>query len=234
MSINFPLFGIFWKLNGFQLNEEFTLRMIATGLCLMLGSYKFWPVFFKKALPLVWYFTLLFCLPFFFCYLTLINHGSMLWLMNCMSAIFFLFLVASVIDAICLLTLGGTLAYVYYTSYLDQNFSIFPGDISVFGLGVTFLGAITIGALFARDKEIRIIDELSDIQLLSGNLAQDLKTPLANIHLQTELQEMIVENLNSPEIKSGLRVSLNKIGRGVDAVNNLISIFAFLTKVFRG
>lgn len=121
MMINYPLFGVFWKLESFQLTEEFFLRLIATTLCALLAFNKFWPTRLLKALPLFWYMTLLFCLPFFFCYLTLLNHGTTLWLMNCVSAIFFLLLVTSALGALILLLLGVGLAFFVFSS-IHQRF----------------------------------------------------------------------------------------------------------------
>lgn len=66
MMINFPLFGVLWKFEIFQLTEEFILRMIATALCAMLATHQFWPSSWLRALPVLWYVALLFCLPFFF------------------------------------------------------------------------------------------------------------------------------------------------------------------------
>ncbi len=96
MMINFPLFGILWKLESFPMPDEFFLRFIATLLCAGLVLSRFWPQSWLKWFPVYWYFTLFFCLPFFFCYLTLENQCSSPWLMNCVSALFFLFLVTSV------------------------------------------------------------------------------------------------------------------------------------------
>ncbi len=102
MMINYPLFGVFWKIESIQVNEEFGLRLIATFLCAFLAFHRFWPRSLLKFLPVFWYAALLFCLPYFFCYLTLIHHGSTVWLMNCVSAIFFLLLVTSVFGALTL------------------------------------------------------------------------------------------------------------------------------------
>ena len=114
MMINFPLFGILWKLQNFQVNKEFFLRLIATILCALLALHRFWSPKFLRVLPFLWYLSLLFCLPFFFTYLTLLNDGATLWLMNCMSATFFLFLVTNALDSLILLILGSSLAYYSY------------------------------------------------------------------------------------------------------------------------
>ncbi len=224
MMINYPLFGVFWKIESFQLSEEFYLRVIATVLCALLATNKFWPNAWVKWLPVVWYLVLLFCLPFFFSYLTLLNHGSTLWLMNCVSAIFFLLLVTSVLGSLVLLSLGVGLSFINYY-YLSNNFFEYnPGNISVFSLMVTFAAAIIIGALFARDREIIHAGRLLGMRMLAGSIAHDLRTPLASIHLQTELQEIMLNKLTNSEIQKDLKDNLNKINRGIEMSNQLISM----------
>ena len=224
MMINYPLFGVFWKLESFQMREEFTLRIIATILCALLAFNKFWPNPLLKILPVFWYFVLLFCLPFFFSYLTLINHASTLWLMNCVSAIFFLLLVTSALGALVLLFIGVGFSFLYFYMFSNNIFEYVPGTISLFSLMVTFIAAIIIGALFARDREIIQAGRILGMRMLAGSIAHDLRTPLASIHLQAELQELILDKLNNPEIQKDLKESLSKITRGIEMSNQLISM----------
>lgn len=224
MMINFPLFGALWNYGKLQLNEEFFLRWIATGLCALLVFYRYWHASLFKYLPLLWYITLLFCLPFFFCYLTLLNHGSTLWLMNCVSAIFFLLLVTSALDSLVLLAMGSLLAYACYLYGTVNSFEYIPGNVTFFELAVTFIAAIIIGTLFARDRELIHANRISGMRLLAGSLAHDLRTPLANIYLQAELQEVIIEKLNNTAIQKDLKDSLHKISRSIEIGNQLISM----------
>ncbi|HAT8286584.1 TPA: GHKL domain-containing protein [Legionella pneumophila] len=222
MMINYPLFGVFWKLEHFQLTEEFILRITAALLCACLAFNQFWPRQLLKFLPVFWYIVLLFCLPYFFAYLTLINNGSTLWLMNCVSAIFFLLLVSSVLGALILLISGVGLAFFHFYILSNNQFVYIPGTISLFSLIVTFIAAIIIGALFARDREITYAGRLSGMRMLAGSIAHDLRTPLASIYLQAELQELIVERLNNPEVQKDLKENLSKITRGIEMSNQLI------------
>lgn len=223
MMINFPLFGILWKLQNFHVNQEFFLRLIATFLCAALALHKFWSVKYLRLLPFIWYFTLLFCLPFFFAYLTLLNDGATLWLMNCMSATFFLFLLTNALDSLILLTLGSGLAFFYYSFIVDKSIKYVPGDVSCFGLGITFVAAIIIGALFARDRELIYSAKVSGMRLLAGSLAHDLRTPLACIYVQAKMQRTVVETIKQPQVKTNLNESISKVERSIESVNQLIS-----------
>lgn len=99
-----------------------------------------------------------------------------------------------------------------------------PGNVSLFSLIITFTAAIIIGALFARDRELLYEGKISGMRLLAGSIAHDLRTPLASIHLQAELQEMLVEKLKNPEVRKHLKESLHKITRGIEMSNQLISM----------
>lgn len=224
MMINFPLFGVVWKIDSIFATEEYRLRVVATCLCLLLFSYRFWPGRLIRFLPVLWYFTLLFCLPFFFSYLTLLHQGSTIWLMNCVSAIFFLLLVTRALDALILLLVGFSLALLFYFYSNKYLISYVPGDISLLGLITTFLAAIIIGVLFARDRENMHANKISGMRLLAGSLAHDLRTSLASIHMQAELQETIIKKLNNPGAQMDLKKSLNKIIRGIEMGNQLISM----------
>lgn len=224
MMINFPLFGLIWKVNDNISSQEVCLRLSATFLCALLLSNRFWPRALLKYLPFLWYATLLFCLPFFFSYLTLLHHASTLWLMNCVSGVFFLLLVTRVLDALVLMALGFCTAFLCFFGIAQYQMYYIPGEISAFGLLATFTAAIIIGTLFARDREIIQDGRLSGMRLLAGSLAHDLRTSLASIHMQAELQELIVQKLSESELQRDLRVSLNKMVRGIEMGNQLISM----------
>lgn len=151
MMINFPLFGVLWKFENFQLNEEFYLRLIATSICCILASHQFWSPSFKKYLPIIWYIALLFCLPFFFTYLTLLNRGSAHWLMNCVTAIFLLFLVTPRLDAVIILFLGLGLGITGY-SYISGEINNSEIAVSLYSLSITLLAVIILASIFSKNR----------------------------------------------------------------------------------
>lgn len=224
MMINFPMFGLVWKTSDYVAFEEFIFRATATCLCMVLATNRFWPTQIFKWLPILWYLTLLFTLPIFFSYMTLLHNASTLWLMNCVSALFFLFLVVRVMDALIILTLGVSLSFFTYFYLLGHTVTYNPGQISWVGLAATFVAAVIIGALFARDREMLNDSRISGMRLFAGGLAHDLRTSLASIHMQTELQEIILSKLDQPEVQQHLKQSLKKIVRGIEMSNQLISM----------
>lgn len=86
LFINYPIYYLVWlsiEPKGF---ENITIRLIASILCLPLIFNLFWPRKLLHWLPIYWGITACFCLPFFFTFMTLMNHASTLWLMNSVSA----------------------------------------------------------------------------------------------------------------------------------------------------
>src|SRR6185437_968148 len=69
MFFNYPIYYMLWSFLSLQTYENLILRLIGSALCLCLVLYKFWPLKLKPLLPLHWYVTALFCLPFFFTFL---------------------------------------------------------------------------------------------------------------------------------------------------------------------
>lgn len=225
MLISYPLFGFLRAIKNPLQWEEAILRIVATILCCLLLSSRRWPIdWLNKYLPWLWYVTLLFCLPVFFCYVTLLHHGATLWLMNCVSAVFFLFLLIRVFDALILLSAGTIIAFVGYIAHDNHLLKYIPGELSIFGLAITFIAVIIIGALFASDKELIQANRITDMQLLAGGLAHDLRTSFASIHLQADLQALLIEKLNNPDLQLDLKQSINKIIRGIDMGNQLITM----------
>ncbi len=223
MMVNFPLFGILWKIDHFQLNEEFILRLIGVFMCVLLLSHRFWQSRFQPCLPVLWYLTLLYCLPFFFSYLALLNHGSVIWLMNGVSATFFLLLVINVKDALILLGLGMGLGWLLFI--LSTTEIVLPPlghELSFMSIFATFGATVIIGALFARDRERMHAHRLSDMRVVAGGLAFDLKAPLASIHLQTTMQKNMLKKMENVQLQADFAESLQKIDQDIQASHQLI------------
>ncbi len=221
MMINFPLFGVLWRFERFQVSEEFFLRLIATFLCVLLATHQVWPKAFLKFFPCLWYLTLLYCLPFFFAYLTLLNHGATLWLMNCVSAVFFLLLVTPLIDAICLIFSGVCFACSFYYAS-GQILEYFPGYISLYSLITTFAAAIIIGALFT--KELIQTQRLYGRRWLLNNLVSENPNALANLYLPPQLEDLIGDKLNHSSVNKNLKEALDTINPNIQVGNQLLSM----------
>jgi signal transduction histidine kinase len=180
MAINHPIYQVIWYFESTDEYQSFYLRAVAMLLSVSLIFHAYWPERLKKYLPFHWYFSLCFCLPFFFTYMTLKNHLSTLWLMNSMSALFFMFLVIDIISASILILIGFFLG-IYFFSLNQVPLTIIPGTVSMAGLLATYAGAFVIGGIFARNNEIIRREKFEALHTLSASVAHEFRTPLAAI-----------------------------------------------------
>lgn len=198
MAINFPLYWIIWN-KGIAINGNYTdliLRLCATFLCFGLIYKKVWEKISDRLFIIYWCFTVIFCLPFFFTFMTLKYHGSTVWLMNFMSSFFFLFLLFDLITALTIFLMGasaGCLAFYY----LMPPFYLDLGSINLFEFFCTIFAALIIGGLFSYKKEHIQEAKRQSLKMQAGAIAHEMRTPLAAIdgmvdglkqHLPTLLQ----------------------------------------------
>lgn len=180
MLLNHPIYQLVWYIENESSYQNIPLRVAAMCLSISLAFNRYWPARFKSWLPLVWYFSLCFCLPFFFSFMSLMNHLSVSWLMNSMSALFFVFLLVDFISATIIVLLGSTLGMLLFFLY-GAPLIIEPGSITVPAMIATFVAAIIIGGIFARNNEIIRQEKFSALHSLSASIAHEFRTPLAAI-----------------------------------------------------
>ncbi len=177
--VNYLLFYIVWRYISTESYENLTLRIIATVLCTLLILYKYWPRYLKPWLPLYWYITLLFCLPFFFTFLLLKNNLSNVWLMSTTVVMVWLMLLVDWLSFVVLLFLGVLLAWVSYR--LTTHGPLV--EANYYGLIAQYFGSIAVVLIFARNKEVLSIVKLNTIKSIGASMAHELRTPLSTISL---------------------------------------------------
>ncbi len=149
---NYPLSSLYYLLVAGE-TESLLLRGLCTILCLILLFHKKLGRNFQKYMPLYWYFTVCFSVPFFATYMTMANHISLSWLMNDILGLFLLILI---IDwwMFCVVLIVGVVLGV--TTYL-----ILGGQIVVLAATAEIkmalymsLFAVVLGGVFSRNKEL--------------------------------------------------------------------------------
>ncbi len=213
MFINFPLYYVIWLLTLSNAYENLWLRLLASLFSIPLIFKNYWPQKLVKFLPIYWYFTVLYCLPFFFTFMLLKNQGSAIWLMNSVSVLFFLLLLFDVISASILTTLGVTLGWVCYKLTTTAIFVFNLSNVNWISIVATVLAAFIIGAIFTHNKQKLEQEKLKGMAAVGGSIAHELRNPLLAINtmlngirknfpkLMAGYQKADAHNLLTPEEK---------------------------------
>lgn len=224
LFINYPLYYIIWTSLGPDSIENLTLRLVGSLFCFPLILNKYWPKSKLHWLTLYWYTATCYCLPFFFTFMLLQNHASTLWLMNCISVLFFVLLLFEVVTSVIILFLGTTIAYLAFIYLSPYPFSYNPGTVNLHSVIVTFAAALVIGGVFSRNKQViekfrqqSTIAEIKAKQALINSAAQvshDIRSPLAALNT-------VLRNLST--IPEDQRILIrNAVRRINDIANNLL------------
>lgn len=177
---NYPIYYLIWLYAAPQTYESLTLRLTATSLCLFLALNQYWSTGLKKFLPVYWYITLTYCLPFFFTFMLIKNHGAIMWVANTILIIFFLMFLVDWLSCIILLFIGGVAGVAL--AYLTTDMIWFVSYFDYLGFVITYIIAVVIGALFSHNKQMMEQQKLQTMQTLAIDIAHELRTPLATIN----------------------------------------------------
>ncbi len=112
--LGFPIFYLVWTYVLPQPYDSLVLRGIGTGLCLALALTQWWPVSWRRYTVPFSYFTFLYCLPFFFTLLLLLNNSNATWEMSTLAALIYVVLLYDLVNAIVVLVVGSIAAIVAY------------------------------------------------------------------------------------------------------------------------
>ena len=233
--ITYPLFYGIWRFSDQHGYDNFELRLIATGLCFILAFKNYWPEICKSFVPLYWYTTLLYCLPFLFTYLLLKNHMSYDWSMNTMTVLVLCVLLLDSWALSIILPLGIVLGVIYYLC-LGNTIILHKNYITIL---ITYASIILFGSIFSyRKDQLRVSEEKlkkteeerlrleisarnaqlenqKQVTALTNQVAHDIRSPLASLL-------MIVKSCTAiPEME---RVALREAAASTsDIANNLLS-----------
>ncbi len=233
--ITYPLYYFVWTYADTQGYENLPLRLIAAGLCIPLIFVKHWPAKLLNYLPLYWYFTLLYCLPFLFTFLLLKNNFSYAWVLNSMTVLILSILLLDFFSLAIIFIIGittGWLAFIITT----HEFTTLPGDVLT--ILVTYLSTILFGALFAHKKNTLQSEKLKTINTVAESVAHELRTPLRTIASGAEgLQLFLPKLIETYSIAKNAKLPIPKIDeshynslkKALDNINSEVnSAFTFI------
>jgi two-component system, CAI-1 autoinducer sensor kinase/phosphatase CqsS len=189
---SFPLFYLIWTAIVPQPFESIRLRLIGSALCATLALSEYWPVSLRKHKAVLSYITFVYCLPFFFSYMMLMNNASTVWLLSMLAALMYLVFLIDAVNVVPATIIGTTLGTIAYL-----NSSTAPVFAPPLYTAIPILLFTFIGMLFLSFGTNQIVDEkLKAASTLAGYIAHEMRTPLASIRLNAQTVEDMVAVLS--------------------------------------
>jgi two-component system, CAI-1 autoinducer sensor kinase/phosphatase CqsS len=189
---SFPLFYFVWTFVAPQTYESIRLRLLGGGLCLMLALSDYWPASLRHLKVGISYVTFVYCLPFFFSYMMLMNEGSTVWLLSMLAALMYLVFLIDATNVVPATVIGTAIGLIAYLSTAVKPIFAAPLYTAIPILLFTFMGML----LLSQGTD-RIVDEkLKAASTLAGYIAHEMRTPLASIRLNAQTVEGMVAVLS--------------------------------------
>lgn len=190
-------FGWMYILGGAYLPlhpyQDLTLRLIATVLCLILLFWKYWPKKFHYFLPLYWYLTLLYCLPFFFSFILVKTPGSITCIMAMVQITLFLILLVDWLSCLILLAIGISAGILW--GYLTVGKLVLNPAFDYLAFSLNYIFSIFLSMIFAHRKQTIEKTKLQTMKSVGTNIAHELRTPLLTIRAGVSGAKDIFEEL---------------------------------------
>ncbi len=176
-ATGFPLYYLVWHYWFPQPYENLPLRLLGSALFVPVMLAKRWPERLRRYLPVYWYFSTLFALPFFFTFMLLKNDGDTVWLLSALAAAFLMVLLFDWLNLFVQFAIGTAAASLAYYLTTDAPHLAAP---SLEHLPI-YLFIVTIGAVANYSAEIVKREKLRAMMTTASTVAHELRTPLLSI-----------------------------------------------------
>lgn len=175
--IGFPLYYYVWHDIFPQPYENLPLRLLGSALSLPLILSHYWPPAARRYLPHLWYFALLYALPFFFTFMLLKNQGSSVWVESMLVAVFVMVLLLDWVTFIFHFIAGAGLAWLAFILTTDA-----PSLVLSHAEGLpVIIFAVVLGAAANYATEMVQTEQEHAMLATAGSIAHELRTPLLGI-----------------------------------------------------
>ena len=166
------------------------------------------------------YFTFLYCLPFFFTLMLLLNNSNATWQMSTLAALIYVVLLYDLVNAIVVLVVGSIAAIVAYLLITAARPSRqgywMTLPILIFAL-TGFLGLAYGDNLIAREK-------LKAAASLASQVAHECRTPLTGIRFEADGCERLLARLPDSPIRDKLAASHRRVRQHITSANSVIDL----------
>jgi two-component system, CAI-1 autoinducer sensor kinase/phosphatase CqsS len=182
-TIGFLLFYFIYTRVLPQPYESLTMRLIASASCAVMALPNYWPSRLKKYYIGCSYVVVLYCLPFFHVFMSLKNHGNIVFIADSFMAVFFLVLLTDWRNTIAMLCLGTGLGMALYMATTVHP--LFPPDY--IARLPTFILVVVGGSLFKFSERQLQDAKLRGAMALAGSIAHEMRNPLGRIQYSLDM-----------------------------------------------
>jgi Na+/proline symporter/signal transduction histidine kinase len=208
--MNFIVPYFMWTYNEPK-NYELMLgmRLTAGFLCVGLLLHSYWPKNLRSLFPVYWFFTAGYCLPFMTSVMILLTGAETEWLINMVLSIFLLALLVDALTFVILLTVFSGFGYLFYLLILDHPEIEFNNE-SIYLILYIIIFASLICLLFARKREIKQDEKLTNLRLIAGSIAHEVRTPIFASLMNAETLNNILSIAKITTHKDDISIRLPK------------------------
>lgn len=187
-AVAFPVFYALHLVRSTHPYDNLWLRVVATLLCLGLALRDYWPEKLRRFYLAHSYVTFLYCLPFFFIYMSLENRGGVVAVANTFMAVFFLVLLTDWRNTVAMLLMGAGFATGLYLAGSPN-----PGmPVDYLGRLPPLILVVVGGSLFKFSQKQIQAERLDAATALAGSIAHEMRNPLGQIkHSLENMQQAL-------------------------------------------
>lgn len=163
------------------------LLIIASFSSFLLLMKDVWPSFLKQLLPLYWYISLLYCLPFLTTFIFISTDINVISTAQLILGVFVLALLVNWTLMLSIIIIGSFSAIIICLYFVNNTESIF-NEHYIWPLFIYILSVFS-ATLFSRNREIQVKKKLEFLKMTGGSIAHEIRTPLSIIILRINALE---------------------------------------------
>ncbi|MBE6447562.1 MAG: HAMP domain-containing histidine kinase [Alphaproteobacteria bacterium] len=208
----------------------YSVRIAAILLSFFIAVSETIPAKYQKYRPLLWHFTVMFCLPFFVTFMVWHEGITLLWIINgclaCLLGLILLDFMSFLVLYIGGMLIGAVVAMLLgYRLQLDMpDFLLYPSlYMCVFICGIVMV--------FSRDREKNRTLQLNAMRALASTIAHEVRTPLATVSMLLKSMKLSDEKV-SKETAERFDDKRKKALSEVSCIFSLIDLMLMKVSIF--